>query len=368
VKLNQLEEQTEKALTDAGYLSQAEFKKLMDKVTGKVQSEGKTPYLLAFVRDYCEVNKRRTLRSTATALVNFTLGTAYARWSEIDWNAIKGKDIRFDAIDWNWRQRFYLHCVESRLSASYIRERLLHISHFLNASRPGHHTNEVNKVRGWASVKNAETRHTPIALSLDEINRLARLKGLSELDTKIKDLFLIGIMSGQRFSDFSTITPNMVKAGRVHFLQKKTKVKTAIPINLWAGLVPETLGEILERYGNTSPDIGGYRSDVVLNERIKFLCRRAGIVDRVEIISTIGDEAVVSDCEKWEKVSSHTARRSFCTAWHRGKMALASIALLTGHKSITQLKKYIGLTDEEHLQAVEREAEAARQRMLSKAI
>ena len=193
VKLNQLEEQTEKALIDAGYLSQTEFKKLMDKVTGKVQGEGKTPYLLAFVRDYCEVNKRHTPRSTATALVNFTLGTAYARWSEIDWNAIKGKDIRFDLIDWNWRQRLYINSVEKGLSSSTIRERLLHVSHFLNASRPGHHTNEVNKVRGWASVKNAETRHTPIALSLDEINRLARLKGLSELDTKIKDLFLIGL-------------------------------------------------------------------------------------------------------------------------------------------------------------------------------
>ena len=87
-KLNQLEELTEKTLMDAGYQSQAEFKKLMDKVTGKVQGEGKTPYLLAFVRDYCEVNKRHTLRSTATALVNFTLGTAYARWSEIDLSLI----------------------------------------------------------------------------------------------------------------------------------------------------------------------------------------------------------------------------------------------------------------------------------------
>lgn len=368
VALNQLEEKAEKALMDAGYLSQTEFKALMDRVTGKVQDEGKTPYLLAFVRDYCGVNPRATLKSAGTILVNFTLGTSYPRWGLIEWDKLKGNDVRFDSIDWFWRQRFYNYCVGQKLTASYIEAVLFSVSHFLNASRPTHHTNEVNKIGGWSNTKNAETRHTPITLSVEEINRLAGLNGLSDLDTRIKDLFLIGVMCGQRFSDYSTIKPNQVKDGRVHFLQQKTKVKTAIPLNLWAGLVPETLGEILERYGNTSPLIEGKQPDAILNERIKFLCRRAGISEQVEVISTIGDDANLTYCEKWQVISSHTARRTFATVWHRGKMSLASIALFTGHKSVNQLKTYIGLTNEEHQQAAEREAETARELLLSKAI
>lgn len=368
VKLNQLEEKAEKALMEAGYLSQSEFKDLMDKVTGKVESSGKTPYLLSFIRDYCEDNKRLVLRSAATILVNFTLGATYSRWGLIDWDKIKGRDVRFDSIDWSWRQRFYNYCVGQNLAASYIEAMLFSVSHFLNASRPTHHTNEINKVRGWSSTKNAKTKHTPITLTIDEIKRLAGLGGLSDLDTKVKDLFLIGIMSGQRFSDYSSIKPNQVKDGRVHFLQQKTKVKTAIPFDLWAGLVPETLGEILERYGNSSPTISDKNPDAILNERVKFLCRRAGITGQVEVISTVGDDANLTYCEKWQVVSSHTARRTFATVWHRGKMSLASIALFTGHKSVNQLKTYIGLTNEEHQQAAEREAETARAVLLAKAI
>ncbi len=368
VKLNQLEDKAEKALIDAGHLSQSDFKDLMDKVTGKVEPGGKTPYLLEFIKGYCNENPRPALKSAACVLVNFTLGVDYAKYPQIDWDRIKKNDIRFDAIDWSWRQRFYNYCVGKNLRASYIEVLFRSVSHFLNASRPTHHTNEINKLKGWSGTKNAKTKHTPITLTIDEINRLASLSGLSDIDTKAKDLFLIGIMSGQRFSDFSTIKPNQVKNGRVHFLQQKTKVKTAIPLNLWAGLVPETLGEILERYDNLSPVLCEKDADAYLNKRVKFLCRRAGITAQVEVISTAADNADLTYCEKWQKISSHTCRRTFATTWHRGKMSLASIALFTGHKSVNQLKTYIGLSDEEHQQAAEREAETARMELLSKAI
>jgi len=368
VALNQLEEKAEKALMDAGHLSQTEFKKLMDKVTGKVQGEEKTPYLLAFVRNYCEVNPRAALKSAGTILVNFTLGTSYARWGVIEWDKLKGNDVRFDSIDWFWRQRFYNYCVGQKLTASYIEAILFSVSHFLNASRPTHHTNEVNKIGGWSNTKNAETRHTPITLSVEEINRLAGLNGLSDLDTRIKDLFLIGIMCGQRFSDFSTIKPNQVKDGRVHFLQQKTKVKTAIPLNLWAGLVPETLGQILERYENAAPTLPTCRPDIYFNERLQFICRRAGICDQVQVITTAGGKVETTYVEKWRKVRSHTARRTFCTIWYKGKMSLASIAQFSGHKSVDQLKTYIGLSEEEYQQAAESEAETARAVLLAKAI
>lgn len=368
-KLNELEIKAGEVLMKAGPLSQPEFKKLMDIATGKTKDNLTTAYLLEFVRNYCQnVNNRGTLKSTATILVNLVLGTSYSRWSMIDWDRIKGRDIRFDAIDFEWRQRFYNHCVDQNLAASYIDAMLANVSHFLNVSRPKHHTNEVNKMKGWTTTKNAKTRHTPITLTLEEINRLAKLEGLSEQDTRIKDLFLIGVMSGQRFSDYSTIQPDQVRGGRVHFLQKKTKIKTAIPLEMWAGLVHETMGEILARYGNRSPEVRATKPDSLLNDRIKTLCQLAGINAKVEVISTNGDREKVAYCKKYEVISSHTARRTFATTWYRGKMSLASIAMLTGHKNVDQLKAYIGLSDEEHQQAAESEAQAARERLLSKAI
>ena len=367
VQLNQLEEKAEKALTDAGAMSQPEFKILMDKVTGKVQDEGKTPYLLQFVREYIQNKDMGILKSTGTLLFNFATGGKCTKWNGIDWSRIKGNDIRFDSIDWNLHRKLYNYCVEQGLQASYIKQTFRIISLFLNASRPGHHNNQINKAKGWADIKNGDVRATPVALTLEEVNLLANMV-LSGDDAIARDLFLIGVYSGQRWSDFSTIQPNQVRAGRVHFTQKKTKTKTVIPLDLWRGLVPETLGEILERYGNTSPTLPTCRPDIYLNERMQFLCRRAGIADHVEVYDTSGGDLKILYLEKWQKIRSHSGRRTFATLCRRAEMSLPAIARFTGHKSVDQLKKYIGIDDEELQMSAEREAEAARQRMLSKAI
>ncbi len=367
VALNQLEEKAEKALMDAGNLSQPEFKALMDKITGKVEdSGGKTPYLIQFIREYLEEKNQGGVKSLGTLLVNFSAGTNYSQWGRIDWSRVK-KDIRFDAIDWNWHRKFYNYCVAQGLQAGYVKQVFRLLSLILNASRPTHHNNQINKAKGWADIKNGDVRHTPIALTLDEVNKLAALELAGE-DAKARDLFLIGVYSGQRWSDFSTIQPNQIRDGKVYFVQKKKKNRAVIPLDLWRGLFPETLGEILGRYGNASPTLPTCRTDIYFNERVQFLCRRAGIIDQVEVFDTSGGDFKIIYLEKWQKVRSHTARRTFATLCRRAEMSLPAIARFTGHKSTDQLKKYIGIGEDELQHAAEREAEAARQRMLSKAI
>ncbi|AEE48697.1 tyrosine-type recombinase/integrase [Haliscomenobacter hydrossis] len=366
-KLNDLELKVERAMSEAEYLTAQEFKDLMDRVTGKVEGKDKT-YFLQYVREFCDGKTRATLKSTATALVNFITGSSYTQFGKIDWAKVNAKDIRFDDIDFTWRQRFYNYCTDQGLTALYIQQRLRHIAQMLNASRFSKlHSNDINKMRGWADVKNSEVRHTPITLSLEEISRLAALE-LNEGDAKVRDLFLIGVYSGQRWSDCSRIKPDQVKGNRLYFVQQKTSSKAIVPLDLWAGLVPETLGEILERYDNAAPTLPTCRPDIFFNERLQFICRRAGITEQVQVITTAGGKVETTYVEKWRKVRSHTARRTFCTIWYKGKMSLASIAQFSGHKSVDQLKTYIGLTDEEYQQAAESEAQAARELLLSKVI
>jgi len=367
IKLHELEVKAERAISEAEYLTAQEFKDLMDRVIGKVEGKDKTCFL-QYVREFCEGKTRATLKSTATALVNFITSSNYTQFGKIDWAKVKSLDIKFDDIDFTWRQRFYNYCMDQGLTALYIQQRLRHIAQILNASRWSKlHTNEINKMKGWADVKNSEVRHTPITLSLEEINRLAILE-LNEDDAKVRDLFLIGVYSGQRWSDCSKIKPEQVKGNRLYFVQQKTSSKAVVPLNLWAGLVPETLGQILERYENAAPTLPTCRPDIYFNERLQFICRRAGICDQVQVITTAGGKVETTYVEKWRKVRSHTARRTFCTIWYKGKMSLASIAQFSGHKSVDQLKTYIGLSEEEYQQAAESEAETARAVLLAKAI
>jgi len=341
--LNRLQLTAEKILSSAGYLEQKEFNRLMDEEAGKVQPE-KTAYLLSFTLQYCEQNKRNALKSTATTLFNFLSGRTASQWREID--SSKAKDVLFSGIDWNFRERFYRYCLASGFNLAYTQAKLKHLAQFINEARKrGHHSNNISIESGFQEVKQT-VKQLPVTLDLEEINRLASLP-LTGQDEKIRDLFLIGFFTGQRFSDYSGIKPNQIKGGAVFFRQKKTGAMVQIDLDMFSGIVPQTLGDLLAKYGNQSPTLtSGANGSVIFNRSIKFLCRRAEITSKVEWITTNGGQVKTETKEKWQVVSSHTCRRSFCTIWAKLGLPLADIASATGHTTEKQLRTYIGLSHE----------------------
>lgn len=346
-RLNQLEAIAEKVLSTAGYLEQSEFTKLMNEATGKTEPS-KTAYLLAFIRQYCEENERKALRSTGTLLFNFVTGSNAVRWGLIDWKKAQGKDIKFEAIDWNFREKFSRYCLANGLNIAYTAATLKRLGQFINESRKrGHHSNTISIETGFQGVKNQAVKQLPVTLTLEELNRLASLE-LSGQDEKVRDLFLIGVFTGQRFSDYSSIKPNQIKGGGVFFRQQKTSALVEIDLDMFTGLVPQSLDDLLAKYGNQSPTLTrGGNGSVVFNRSIKFLCRRAGINTKVEWITTNGGTIKTEMLEKWQVVSSHCCRRSFATLWAKMGLPLADIASATGHTTEKQLMDYIGLTHEE---------------------
>ena len=345
-RLNQLEAIAEKILSTAGYLTQKDFAKLLNEATGKIEAS-KTPYLLAFIRQYCEENERKALKSTATTLFNFVTKSKVERWGEINFDKAKSSDILFDTLDWNFREKFYRYCLDCGLSTSYTQAKLKHLAQFINEGRKrGHHSNSISIESGFQDVKQV-AKQLPVTLTLEELNRLASLE-LSGQDEKVRDMFLIGVFTGQRYSDYSSIKPNQIKGGGVFFRQQKTKALVEIDLDMFGGLVPKSLGDLLVKYGNQSPTLTrGGNGSVVFNRSIKFLCRRAGITTKVEWITTNGGTIKTEMLEKWQVVSSHCCRRSFATLWAKMGLPLADIASATGHTTEKQLMEYVGLTHEE---------------------
>jgi len=345
-RLNQLEAIAEKLLSTAGYLTQKDFAKLLNEATGKIEAS-KTPYLLAFIRQYCEENERKALKSTATTLFNFVTKSKAERWGEINFDKAKSGDVVFDSLDWNFREKFYRYCLDNGLSTSYTQAKLKHLAQFITEARKrGHHSNSISIESGFQEVKQV-AKQLPVTLTLEELNRLASLE-LSGQDEKVRDLFLIGLFTGQRFSDYANIKPNQIKGGGVFFRQQKTGAMVEIDLDMFAGLVPQSMGDLLTKYGNQSPTLTrGNNGSVVFNRSIKFLCRRAGINAKIEWITTNGGKAKTEMLEKWQVVSSHTCRRSFATLWAKMGLPLADIASATGHNTEKQLMDYIGLTHEE---------------------
>lgn len=115
-----------------------------------------------------------------------------------------------------------------------------------------------------------------IYLSEGEQELLYNLK-LDIRDGQVRDLFLIGCFSLQRFSDYSRICPEMVKTtpkgGKIIVLiQVKTKTRVIIPIR-------PTMDVLLKKYNYQAPKIPQQE----VNDRMKFIGELAGINDPIQM-------------------------------------------------------------------------------------
>lgn len=165
------------------------------------------------------------------------------------------------------------------------------------------------------------------------------LKGAPRLD-RIRDLFLIGCYTGLRFSDFSELRPENITNGgtTLSCMTQKTGGRVVIPLN------PNVLAIIAKYEGIPPRTITNQR----MNRYLKELCQRAGFVERVEVSRTKGGLREVRTLEKWELVTTHTARRSFATNAFLAQLPTISIMKITGHKSESMFMKYIKVSAEQN--------------------
>ena len=103
--------------------------------------------------------------------------------------------------------------------------------------------------------------------------------------------------------------------------------------------------EILEKYDFNMPDV---ISNQKFNVYIKDACQIAEINATETMTRTVGGELVTEKFEKWEQVSSHTGRRSFCTNMYKRGLPTLMIMSISGHKTEKSFLKYIKVKQSEH--------------------
>jgi integrase len=110
----------------------------------------------------------------------------------------------------------------------------------------------------------------------------------------------------------------------------------------------------LEKYDYNLPsEISNQR----FNEYIKEACRLAGITGIETMTRTVGGELVTDKFEKWEHVSSHTGRRSFCTNMYKRGLPTLMIMSISGHRTEKSFLKYIKVKQNEHAEMMKKEWE-----------
>ncbi|MBN9299829.1 MAG: site-specific integrase [Filimonas sp.] len=189
-----------------------------------------------------------------------------------------------------------------------------------------------------SDFKIPEEEPDAIYLTWEEVGRIFRLD-LSEKPhlEKYRDLFVLGCQTGLRFSDFTSIKPEDIRGGFIHKEQEKTDKPVVIP------LMDAAREILLNRFGAQMPHV----SSPKFNEAIKELARMAGITELVKHTHKKGNKNIVEVRPKYEWVTSHTCRRSFCTNEFLAGTPVELIMKISGHKNVRDFYRYIRITEEE---------------------
>ena len=153
-----------------------------------------------------------------------------------------------------------------------------------------------------------------------------------------RDIFMIGVWTAQRVSDYNNIGRQNIKTFdnngteqlMVSIHQQKTGRFVEIPCNA-------KLRAILEKYPDGIPHI----SEQWLNKYVKILGKLAGIDEMIEIKESRGGEIVTQYYPKYKLICTHTARRTGATLMYLSGIPIYDIMKVTGHRSVATLEKYI---------------------------
>lgn len=148
---------------------------------------------------------------------------------------------------------------------------------------------------------------------------------------KYRDLFVLGCLTGFRFSDYSNIRPEEVRNGMLFINQTKTLSTVVVPLRTDAKKI------LIDKYNMQMPQV----SNVNFNYYIKELVKKAGIDEPIKIVHKRGNQTTEETRPKYAWVTSHTCRRSFCTNEFLAGTPTNLIMAISGHRTEKAFRRYI---------------------------
>jgi len=331
------------------------FRLLLDQTIKRKEPERKeAKTFLSFFQEIIELSKAgvRVHPKKHTPISSNTIKTYLTTLSHLqDYQTLKKKKIDFDTIDMEFYNDFkkFLMKGEKINKKTNQKEPLI-----LSTNAIGKHI-QIIKVVMYEAVESKLTtnisfqnksfitvREDSESVYLNE-GELRELENLDLSKNKrlktVRDLFLIGCYTGLRYSDYSILKPEQIKDGFIEITQIKTGDPVVIPVH-------PTVQRIIDQYSGKLPkSITNQKT----NEYLKELAQKVQVLKTpVTITFTKGGLKLSETFEKWELITSHTARRSFATNEYEAGTPSITIMAITGHKTEKAFLKYIKLKPKGH--------------------
>lgn len=158
---------------------------------------------------------------------------------------------------------------------------------------------------------------------------------------QVKDCFLFQCFTGLRYSDLKEVKRSSIYDGAIHRVTKKTADRLTIELNEFSRSILEKYKDIPFENDFALPVISNQK----MNEYLKVLCKEAEINAIYSDVYYVGGERHEATNQKWEKIGTHTGRRTFVvTSLSLGIDPLV-VMKWTGHSDFKAMKPYIAIVD-----------------------
>ena len=242
---------------------------------------------------------------------------------------LDGKNPTFDDIDYAFCESFIEWMSDTKELCANTRGS--HVK-FLKAAMNEAYKNKLHQNEDFRTFRKEMEQVDAVYLTNEEVTKVAKLP-LCGPHAIARDVFIVGCHTGMRFSDYSRLSMDDISDGVIHFITQKCNTAVDLPAH------PRVL-KILKKYHGRMPRISPQK----LNTQIKEVCKAAGIKDVV----TIRKGGIQTRYEKWELVSSHTARRTGLTNMYKAGIPTYRCMMVSGHKTENVFLTYLRITQEEN--------------------
>lgn len=197
-----------------------------------------------------------------------------------------------------------------------------------------------NSRSDYKKFKVSEVENEVVYLTIEEFKILFNHEFESKRLEHVRDTFCFACSTGLRFSDIKSLNNSHIKEG---FIQKNIEKTRAtdhrIPLNDFSN-------KILSKYKDTIHEPLPLISNQKYNDYIKECCKEAGINSLITISRSSGGQRSNKQIQKWQAVTSHTARKTFATNSLILGMDQMVVQNLTGHKKFEHFKKYVKIAED----------------------
>lgn len=318
------------------------------KLSGEAKKKREV-YLDAYWEDYIEKIKNGTI---------LYKGRKYA-WNTIKWfqnsyrcfigyqkSISNSTHFRFEEIDGTVYDGFISYMENKGECANTIGGRIKKLKALMNRARVVDNLHDNVLYLGFAPVSEDVD---VIYLTENELKRIFELKleGENAFLEKYRDIFLFACYTGLRSSDLlqvqsSSFTETARGTKVFKYVPTKTIKQTqaplSIPLNLW-----QECSIIAKRNNYTFPKV----TEQKLRKYIKEIGKLAEINE--DYFVTSGSMKREEPYPRYELMTIHTARRTFCTLLYFGDndLTAAEIMKMSGHTKESTFMKYIRATGDE---------------------